>query len=448
MSKKRVLIIGAGGRDFHNFNVYFRDNDAYEVVGFTAAEQVPEMDDRKYPAELAGKLYPNGIRIYAEKDLGKLVKELNVTDVVFAYSDVSYQHVMGLGAIAQAAGANFMMIGPKQNTLKSKKPVIAICAVRTGAGKGQTTRRVIEYLAAKGLKVVAVRHPMAYGDLVAQKVQRFAELSDLKKYNCTVEETEEYEPHVVRGNVIYAGVDYEALLRAAEEDPKGCDVIVWDGGNNDYPFFEPDLMFTVADPHRPGHELSYYPGEICMRMADVIVINKIDSASAENIQIVRDNIAKLNPNAIVMDTASPFRVDNPEIIKGKRVLVIEDGPTLTHGEMEYGVGTIAAKRYGAAELVDPKPTAKGKIAEILKLYPHIGALLPAIGYNPQQLADTEATINAVDCDAIVSATPIDLSRLIKMNKPHTRVYYDSQAIGAPTFEDILGDFVKKHNLGK
>ncbi len=446
MSNKRVLIIGAGGRDFHNFNMYYRDNPEYEVVGFTAAEQVPDMDDRKYPAELAGKLYPDGIRIYAEKDLSKLIKELNVTDVIFAYSDVSYQHVMGLGAIAQAAGANYTMIGPKNNTLKSKKPVIAICAVRTGAGKGQTTRRVIEVLNEAGLKVVAVRHPMAYGDLVAQKVQRFAELSDLKKYNCTVEEQEEYEPHVIRGNVIYAGVDYPALLKAAEEDPKGCDVIVWDGGNNDYPFFEPDLLFTVADPHRPGHELSYYPGEICLRMADVVVINKIDSAAPEAIQIVRDNIAKLNPNATVVDTASPFRVDNPDIIKGKRVLVIEDGPTLTHGEMEYGVGMIAAKRFGAAEIVDPKPNAVGKIADILALYPHIGALLPAIGYNPAQLQDTEDTINSVDCDSVVSATPIDMARLIKINKPHTRVYYDSQEIGLPTFDMIIGDFLKKKGI--
>ncbi|NTW05166.1 MAG: GTPase [Peptococcaceae bacterium] len=446
MANKRVIIIGAGGRDFHNFNMYFRDNEEFEVVGFTAAAQVPDMDDRRYPAELAGKLYPKGIRIYPEADLGKLVKELDATDVVFAYSDVSYQHVMGLGAIAQAAGANYMMIGPKNNTLKSKKPVIAICASRTGAGKGQTTRRVIEILNGHGLKVVAVRHPMAYGDLVAQKVQRFAELSDLKKHNCTVEETEEYEPHVIKGNVIYAGVDYPALLQAAEQDPKGCDVIVWDGGNNDYPFFQPDLMFTVVDPHRPGHELAYYPGEICTRMADVIVINKIDSASAENIQTVRDNIAKINPDAIVVDTASPFRVDDPSIIKGKRVLVIEDGPTLTHGDMSFGVGYIAAKRFGAAEIVDPKPYAVGRIAEILKLYPQIGSVLPAIGYNPAQLKESEDIINSVDCDSIVSATPIDMARLITFKKPYTRVYYDSQEIGAPTFDDIIADFLKNNKI--
>lgn len=447
MANKRVLIIGAGGRDFHNFNVYFRDNEEFEVVGFTAAEQVPDMDDRKYPAELAGKLYPNGIRIYAEKDLERLVKELDVTDVVFSYSDVSYQYVMGLGAIAQAAGANFMMIGPRNNTLKSKKPVIAVCAVRTGGGKGQVTKRIMDVLSKDyGLNVVAVRHPMAYGDLVAQRVQRYAELSDLKKYKCTVEETEEYEPHIVAGNVIYAGVDYAALLEAAENDPKGCDVIVWDGGNNDYPFFEPDLMITIADPLRPGHEKAYYPGEICVRMADVVVINKIDSADRDDIQTVRNNIAELNPNAIVMDTASPFRVDKPEVIKGKRVLIIEDGPTLTHGDMAYGVGTIAAKRYGAAEIVDPKPNAVGRIAEILKLYPQIGPVLPAIGYNPAQLKDSEDTINSVDCDGIVMATPIDMSRLIEIKKPFTRVFYDTQEIGVPTFNDLLADFVKKHNL--
>jgi len=445
VGKKNILIIGAGGRDFHNFNMYFRNNEEYNVVGFTASVQVP-IEGRRYPPELAGPLYPDGIPIYKEEDLPRLIKELNVTDCVFSYSDVSYQHVMSIGAIVEAAGANYMMLGPGATMLKSKKPVVAICAVRTGAGKGQTTRRVIEILTNAGLKVVAVRHPMPYGDLVAQKVQRFAELEDLKKHNCTVEETEEYEPHIVRGNVIYAGCDYPALLKAAEEDPKGCDVIVWDGGNNDFPFFRPDLMITVVDPHRPGHELNYYPGEICLRMADVVVINKIDSATPENIQAVRDNIAKVNPDAVVVDAASPFRVDDPSVIKGKRVVVVEDGPTLTHGEMEYGVGTIAARRFGAAELVDPKPNAVGSIAEILSLYPHIGPLIPAIGYNPQQLADFQATLDATDCDAVVAATPIDIKRLVRIDKLYTRVYYDLQEIGSPNLDEILSDFMKKQNL--
>jgi predicted GTPase len=446
--RKNVLIIGAGGRDFHNFNVYFRDNEEYNVVGFTAGEQVPDIYGRKYPAELAGKLYPGGIPVYEEKDLPRLIRELNVSDCVFSYSDVPYQYVMAIGAIVNAAGANYMMLGPDSTMVKSKKPVVAVCAVRTGSGKSQTSRRIAELFVEKGVRVVAVRHPMAYGDLVAQRVQRFAELSDLKKHNCTVEEAEEYEPHIVRGNVIYAGVDYEAILRAAEEDPKGCDVILWDGGNNDYPFFKPDLMVTVADPHRPGHELTYYPGETCLRMADVVVINKIDSASPENIQQVRDNIARINPDATVVDAASPFSVDNPEIFKGKRVLVIEDGPTLTHGEMKYGVGAIAAKRYGAAELVDPRPYTGGRIAEILEHYPHLGPILPAIGYNKQQLDDLEAAVNRTDCDAVAIATPIDLSRFIKINKPHTRVYYKLQEIGTPDLDEIIQGFLEAHNLSK
>jgi len=446
IKKKNILIIGSAGRDFHNFNTYFRDNEEYNVVGFTGSHQVPGISGRPYPAELAGDLYPKGIPIYAEEQLPQLIKELNVDTCVFSYSDVSYQYVMGVGAIVNAAGANYMLLGSKDTMLKSRKPVIAVCAVRTGSGKSQTSRRVIELLMEKGLKVIAVRHPMPYGDLVAQKVQRFAELGDLEKHKCTVEEMEEYEPHVIRGNVIYAGVDYQAILKAAEEDPKGCDVIVWDGGNNDLPFYKPDLMITVADPHRPGHEVSYYPGEINLRIADVVVINKIDSATPENILKVRGSIAKVNPGAIVVDAASPIRVDNPDVIKEKRVLVIEDGPTLTHGEMKIGAGTVAAQRYGAAEMVDPRPYTVGSITETFKLWPDIGTLLPAIGYGEQQLKDLEATINRTDCDAVVVATPIDLSRVVDIKKPYTRVYYDLQEIGRPDLDEILSKFGKAHNL--
>ena len=446
MRRKNILIIGSAGRDFHNFNTYFRDNEEYNVVGFTGSQQVPGLSGRKYPAELAGDLYPKGIPIYAEEELPRLIKELNVDDCVFSYSDVSYQHVMGIGAIVNAAGANYMLLGPRDTMLKSKKPVIAVCAVRTGSGKSQTSRRIIELLMERGLKVVAVRHPMPYGDLVAQRVQRFAELADLEKHNCTIEEMEEYEPHIVRGNVIYAGVDYQAILEAAEEDPKGCDVIVWDGGNNDFSFYKPDLMVTVADPHRPGHELSYYPGEINLRIADVVVINKIDTAILDNIQKVRESIAKVNPGAIVVDAASPIRVDDPGIIRGKRVLVIEDGPTLTHGGMKIGAGTVAAQRYGARELVDPRPYTVGRITETFELFPDIGTLLPATGYGEQQLKDLEATINKTDCDAVVVATPIDLSRVINIKKPNTRVYYELQEIGMPNLGDIVSEFGRAHNL--
>ena len=446
MRKKNVLIIGSAGRDFHNFNTYYRDNEAYNVAGFTGSQQIPDIFGKKYPPELAGKLYPEGITVYAESELPQLIKELNIDDCVFSYSDVSYQTVMGIGAIVNAAGANYVMLGPKDTMLKSTKPVISVGAVRTGAGKSQTSKKIIQLLMERGLKVIAARHPMPYGDLVAQRVQRFAELSDLKKHDCSVEEMEEYEPHIVQGDVIYAGVDYEAILRAAEDDPNGCDVILWDGGNNDFPFFKPDLAIVVADPHRPGHEVSYYPGEVNLRMADVIVINKIDSASPESIQTVRDNIARVNPGAIVVDAASPIRVDNPEIIRGKRVLVIEDGPTLTHGEMKYGAGTVAAQRYGAAELVDPRPYTVGRITETFKLFPDIGTLLPASGYGEEQLKDLETTINKTDCDSILVATPIDLNRIIKIQKPNTRVYYDLQEIGEPDLTSILTDFGKTHNL--
>jgi len=443
--KKNVIIIGAAGRDFHNFNTYYRGNEDYNVVAFTAA-QIPDIDGRKYPSVLAGDQYPDGIPIYDESELPRLIKELNADDCVFSYSDVTYNKVMSMSAIVNAAGANFVLLGPRDTMVKSTKPVIAVGAVRTGCGKSQTSRKVIEYLMEKGLKVVAIRHPMPYGDLARQAVQRFATVEDLAKHECTVEEMEEYEPHVVRGNVIYAGVDYEAIVRAAEEDPDGCDIILWDGGNNDFPFYKPDLNMTVVDPHRPGDELKYYPGEVTLRMADVAIINKMDTAAPEAIQIVRENIAKVAPNAIVVDGASPIKVDDPSVIKGKKVLVVEDGPTLTHGGMKLGAGTVAAKKYGAAELIDPRPFTVGKLAETFEIYPNIGTLLPAMGYSDQQLKDLETTINNTDCEAVVIGTPIDLNRIVKINKPNTRVYYDLQEIGYPTLKEILNDFVKEQKL--
>jgi predicted GTPase len=445
MAKKNVIIIGAAGRDFQNFNTYYRDNKDYNVVAFTAA-QIPDIEGRKYPAELCGSLYPAGIPIHAEEDLGKLIKELAVDDCVFSYSDVPYQHVMTVGALVNAAGANFVMLGPADTQIKSTKPLISVGAVRTGCGKSQTSRRIIEILMEKGLKVVAIRHPMPYGDIAAQKVQRFAELSDLEKHDCTVEEMEEYEPHVVRGNVIYAGVDYEAIVRAAEKDPAGCDVILWDGGNNDFPFYQSDLHVTVVDPHRPGHEMTYYPGNVTLRMSDVVVINKMDSADAAGIEIVRRNIASQAPDAIVIDGASALDVDDPAVIRGKKVLVVEDGPTLTHGEMKIGAGVVAAQKFGAVELVDPRPYTVGRLSETFEIYPAIGAVLPAMGYGEQQLKDLEATINNTDCEAVVIGTPIDLNRIIKIKKPSTRVYYNLQEIGRPDLSMVLDDFVKKHNL--
>jgi predicted GTPase len=445
MSKKNVIIMGAAGRDFHNFNTYYRGNEAYSVVAFTAT-QIPDIEGRKYPAELAGELYPDGVPIYAEEDLARLIKELKADDCVFSYSDVSYQHVMSMGAKVNAAGANFVMLGPRDTQIKSTKPVISVGAVRTGCGKSQTSRRIIEILMAKDLKVVAIRHPMPYGDIAAQRVQRFAELSDLEKNNCTVEEMEEYEPHVIRGNVIYAGVDYEAIVRAAEEDPKGCDVVLWDGGNNDFPFYKTDLHVTVVDPHRPGHELTYYPGNVTLRLADVVVINKMDSADAEGIEIVRKNISSQNPDAIVIDGASTLDMDDPSVVRGKKVLVVEDGPTLTHGEMKIGAGVVAAQKFGAAGLVDPRPYIVGRLAETFEKYPDIGTVLPAMGYGEQQLKDMETTINKTECDAVVIGTPIDLNRIIKINKPNTRVYYNLQEIGRPNFTGVLDDFVKNHAL--
>ena len=441
-NKRTVIIIGAAGRDFHNFNVFFRDNPAYNVAAFTAT-QIPDIADRKYPAVLAGSLYPDGIPIYTQDELEDLIKKYNVDECVFAYSDVSYNTVMSLGARVNAAGADFTLMGHKNTMIKSTKPVIAIGAVRTGSGKSQTSCRVTEILMKKGLKVIAVRHPMPYGDLVAQKVQRFASIDDLTKHKCTIEEMEEYEPHIVRGNVIYAGVDYEAILRSAENDPNGCDVILWDGGNNDFPFYSPDIMITVVDPHRPGHELAYYPGEVTLRLADVVVINKIDSADFDNIQTVRANIERVNPKAIVVDAASTINVDKPEVIKGKRVLVVEDGPTLTHGEMKIGAGIVAARRFGAAEIIDPRPFAVGRLADTYKTYPNIGTLLPAMGYGDQQVKDLAATIEKAQCDSVVIATPIDLGRVIKINKPNTRVQYALQEIGHPNMEDVLEPLIKK-----
>ena len=445
MTRRNVIIIGAAGRDFHNFNTYFRDNEKFNIVAFTAA-QIPDVHGRKYPGELAGRLYPDGIEIFPEEKLSELIKQFSVNECIFSYSDVTYQKVMSVSAIVNAAGASFTLLGPDDTMIAGNKPIIAVCAVRTGCGKSQTSRKIIELLMGKGLKVVAIRHPMPYGDLNAQKVQRFATVEDLEKHNCTIEEMEEYEPHVIRGNVIYAGVDYKEILNHAETDPDGCDVIVWDGGNNDFPFYKPDLMITVTDPHRAGHELTYYPGEVTLRLADVVIINKIDSAAPEDIQVVRDSIEKVNPGAVIIDGASPIRVDNPSIIRGKRVLVIEDGPTLTHGEMKLGAGVLAAKKFGAKELVDPRPFTVGRLSETFMLYPNIGHLLPAMGYGKQQLKDLEQTIERTDCDSVIIATPIDLNRIIKIRKPNTRVHYDLQEIGQPDLTEVLEEFLSKNKL--
>ncbi len=445
MKKENIIIIGAAGRDFHNFNTYYRNNEAYNVVAFTAT-QIPDIDGRKYPSELAGELYPDGIPIYSQDQLSELIKELQVDECVFSYSDVNYEDVMGVSAIVNAAGANFKLLGPDKTMLKSNKPVISVCAVRTGTGKSQTSRKVIETLIEHNLKVVAVRHPMPYGDLNAQRVQRFATVEDLKKHHCTIEEMEEYEPHVERGNIIYAGVDYADILAAAENDPDGCDVILWDGGNNDFSFFKPDLAITVLDPHRPGHELKYYPGEVCLRTTDVSIINKVDSATKEAVQIVENNIKRANPTSTIIKAESTITVDQPETIVGKRVLIVEDGPTLTHGEMKVGAGTVAAERLGAKEIIDPRPFAVGTLIDTFNKYQHIENVLPAMGYGEQQLKDLEETINNTDCDAVIIGTPIDLSRIISINKPCTRVHYDLDEIGNPNLTDILKDFIQEHKL--
>ncbi|NQV31009.1 MAG: GTPase [Candidatus Marinimicrobia bacterium] len=437
--RTKVLIMGAAGRDFHNFNVFFRDNEDYEVVAFTAT-QIPDIDGRKYPAELAGSLYPEGIAIHDEEELEDLIYDLDVDEVVFAYSDLPYEYVMSKAAIVNYAGADFRLMGAKSTMIPSTKPVIAVCAVRTGCGKSQTTRAVCDHLTAMGKKVVAIRHPMPYGDLVKQKVQRFAELADLKKHDCTIEEMEEYEPHIMNNTVVYAGVDYEAILREAEKE---ADIIVWDGGNNDMPFYMPDIMITVVDPHRAGHELVYYPGETNLLMADVVVINKIDTADIDDITTVRENIRMVNPEAIVIDAASPVFVDDEELIHGKKVLVVEDGPTLTHGEMQYGAGVVAAEKYGAESLVDPRPWTVGKLTETFEKYPNIGQILPAMGYGDEQMKDLESTINAVECDVVIIGTPIDLRRIINIEKPCVRVTYKLQEIGSPTLTSILNKEVLK-----
>ncbi|MBN2425772.1 MAG: GTPase [Calditrichaceae bacterium] len=435
MHKTKVIIMGAAGRDFHNFNTYYRDNESYEVVAFTAT-QIPDIDDRKYPAELSGRLYPDGIKIYPESELVELIHKFDVDEVVFSYSDVPYDYVMSRSALVNAAGADFKMLGPKHTQIKSTKPVIAVCAVRTGCGKSQTTRKIARLLQSSGKKVIAIRHPMPYGNLAEQKVQRFAELSDLDKHKCTIEEREEYEPHIVSGTVIYAGVDYEAIIREAEKE---ADVILWDGGNNDMAFYKPDLLITVVDPHRPGDELFYYPGEANLRAADVVLINKMDSADAEDIQVVRENIQQVNPHAVIIDGASPIFVEDYHLIKGKRVLVVEDGPTLTHGEMTYGAGVVAAEKFGAAQIVDPRPFTVGTITETFKKYSGIGALLPAMGYGKKQIKDLEDTINKTDCDLVIIGTPIDLRKLVKINKPAVRVTYELQEIGKPDLSDVLKD---------
>ncbi len=445
MKPKNVVIIGAAGRDFHNFNTCYRGNPDFHVVAFTAA-QIPDIAGRNYPTALAGRLYPKGIPIYPETALPDLIRKFKVDECVFSYSDISYQHVMEVAAVVQSAGANFLLLGPKDTMLKSTKPVISVGAVRTGCGKSQTSRRVIEILMARGLKVVAVRHPMPYGDIAGQEVQRFARIRDLKKNNCTVEEMEEYEPHIVRGNVIYAGVDYDAILRAAENDPKGCDAIVWDGGNNDFPFYEPDLHVTVVDPHRPGHEMNYYPGNVTLRLADVVVINKIDSASPEGVDTVRRNIAAVNPKAVVIDAASVLDIESPAVVRGKKVLAVEDGPTLTHGGMKLGAAVVAARKFGASGLVDPRPYLVGQLKETFHIYPDIGTLLPAMGYGARQIKDLEATINRTPCDTVLIGTPIDLSRIIKINKPTARVFYNLQEIGKPDLGTVLDAFLRKHRL--
>ena len=440
MSRIQTIIMGAAGRDFHNFNVFFRENELYEVVAFTAT-QIPDIEGRKYPPELSGNLYPNGIPIFPESEIKKLIKEKNIDLVVFAYSDVPHEYVMHKASMVLAAGANFELMGTKATQLKSKKPVVSICAVRTGSGKSQTTRRVSKILLELGYKVAAIRHPMPYGNLVKQRLQRFETYDDLDLHDCTIEEREEYEPHIDNGVIVYAGVDYEVILREAEKE---VDIILWDGGNNDIPFYVPDLAIVVADPHRPGHELRYHPGETNIHLADVFVINKVDTAVPENVLLVRENLSKLNPDATIIEAASPLFVDDPSEIFGKRVLVIEDGPTLTHGEMAFGAGWVAAKRFGAKEIVDPRPFAVGSILTTYEKYPSTGPILPAMGYGDEMIKDLENTINGSIVDLVISATPIDLTRIIKINKPVQRVRYELQEIGLPTLEEqLLRKFGKK-----
>ena len=430
--------MGAAGRDFHNFNTYYRDNEQYDVVAFTAT-QIPDIEGRVYPAVLAGKLYPNGIPIHDESELLDLIKKYSVEEVVFSYSDLPHEVVMHKAAIVNAAGPDFKMMGMTRTAVKSTKPVIGICATRTGCGKSQTTRRVAEILKDAGKQVAAIRHPMPYGDLAEQAVQRFADLDDLVKHKCTIEEMEEYEPHINTGTIVYAGVDYEAIVREAEKE---ADIILWDGGNNDMSFYQTDLLIVVVDPHRVGHEEMYYPGETNLRLADVVVINKIVTADPYDVDELRQNIRRINPNAIVVDAASPISVEDDKIITGKKVLVVEDGPTLTHGEMKYGAGVVAAEKFGAAELIDPRPYAVGKLNETFEKYPEIGTLLPAMGYGEQQMKDLETTINNVECDAVVIGTPIDLRRIANIKHPSVRVEYKLQEIGKPDLVDVLEEYTK------
>jgi predicted GTPase len=433
MPRKRIIIMGAAGRDFHNFNTVFRHDRRYEVVAFTAT-QIPNIHGRKYPGKLAGRLYPKGIPIHTEDELPHLIRKFSVDEVVFSYSDVSFNYVMDRASIAMAHGADFKVLGTRDTMLDARVPVVAVVAARTGSGKSQTSRKVCNHLRSLGKKVVAVRHPMPYGDIAKQRVQRFASIEDLKRHKCTVEEMEEYEPHIVAGTIIYAGVDYEAILRQAEKD---ADVIVWDGGNNDMSFFRPDLTITVVDPHRPGHEISYYPGATNVRLADVIVVNKIDSAPRENVAAVIQNVRSVNPHAVIIEAASPITVDDPEVIRGRKVLVVEDGPTLTHGEMSYGAGTIAAKQFGAAEIIDPRPYAVNSIAEAYAKYPKTGAVLPSMGYGDGQIKDLETTINRTPADTVVIGTPIDLRRIIHISKPSVRVTYSLEEKTKPDLGEIL-----------
>ncbi len=433
MSRIRTLIMGAAGRDFHNFNVFYRNNPDYEVVAFTAT-QIPNIEGRLYPPELAGTLYPAGIPIYPESELTNLIQKEKIDQVVFAYSDVPHEYVMHKASQVLAAGADFRLMGPNTTQIKSTKPVVSVCAVRTGSGKSQTTRRVSLILREMGYRVAAIRHPMPYGDLAKQAVQRFADYSDLDKHECTIEEREEYEPHIDNGVIVYAGVDYEAILRQAEQE---VDIILWDGGNNDLPFYVSDFHIVVADPHRPGHEISYHPGEANARMADVFVINKVDTAAPENIITVREHLHAINPNAHVIEAASPLFVDDPDAIRGKRVLVIEDGPTLTHGEMAYGAGWVAARRFGASEIVDPRPFAVGSIKATYEKYPSTGDILPAMGYGETQIRELEETIHNADVDMVIVGTPIDLGRVLKIEQPSQRVRYELQEIGQPTLTDML-----------
>jgi predicted GTPase len=439
MEKTKVIIMGAAGRDFHNFNVYYRNNPRYEVVAFTAT-QIPGIEKRAYPPELAGSNYPKGIPIRPEEELAELIKKHGVEEVVFAYSDVSHEYVMHKGSIALASGADFRLMGPSTTMVKAKVPVVSVCAVRTGSGKSQTSRKVAQTLKKMGFKVVVIRHPMPYGDLPKQVCERFASYDDLDKYDCTIEEREEYEPHIDNGIIVYAGVDYEKILREAEKE---ADIVVWDGGNNDIPFYHTDLHIVVADSHRPGHEMTYHPGETNLRMADVIIINKVDTADPTNVATVRKNAKTVNPNATVIEAASPITVDNPKLINAKKVLVVEDGPTVTHGNMAYGAGTIAAERLGAGEIVDPRPYAVGSIIEAYKKYGHLGALLPALGYGKEQIRELEETINKTPCDVVLIGTPIDLRRVLKLNKPAVRAKYELQEIGTPTLEDILKQCFQK-----